>query len=237
MFKKFLSPERLSSIIMVEQTKRYLYDYVKGDLTRMARALTARQRDILNFIEECIERDGFPPTVAEIGNRFGIKSSNGVNDHLVALDRKGYISRSQKARSIRVLRSLRPAVDSVATVPLVGRIAAGEPLLAIENIEGHVPVAQERARRPDFALRVRGESMIGEGILPGDILVVRRQETADDGQLVVGLVDDEATVKRFFRKGSLVELRAANPKVPTLSLPASKVNIQGVVVGLQRTID
>jgi repressor LexA len=202
----------------------------------MKRPLTKRQGEILSFIEECTARDGFPPTIAEIGVRFGIRSNNGVNDHLVALERKGYISRSSKARSIRVLRSTRPATQDVAGVPLVGRIAAGEPLLAVENIERYVPVSSDVAARPDFALKVTGESMIGEGILPGDTLLVRRQDTADDGQLVVALVDDEATVKRFHRGKKTIELRSANPDVPTMRVAARRVSIQGVVVGLQRAI-
>jgi len=202
----------------------------------MKQTLTNRQREILTFIEECIDRDGFPPTVAEIGVRFGIKSNNGVNDHLVALERKGYISRSSKARSIRVLRSPRRGVRRFATVPLVGRIAAGTPLLAVENIDGYVPVSPGVTPRPDFALNVSGESMVGEGILPGDTLLVRRQDYAENGQLVVALVDDEATVKRLFRKGRVVELRSANPDVPTMRVPAQELSIQGVVVGLQRKI-
>jgi len=202
----------------------------------MKRLLTKRQREILTFIEECIAQDGFPPTIAEIGLRFGIRSNNGVNDHLVALERKGYISRSSKARSIRVLRSSGAATRDLSAVPLVGRIAAGEPLLAVENIEGYVPVSSRAAPRPDFALKVAGESMIGEGILPGDTLLVRHQDTAEDGQLVVALVDDEATVKRFYRSDDAVELRSANPDVPTMRVAARRVSVQGVVVGLQRTI-
>ncbi len=202
----------------------------------MKRALTKRQRDILDFIEECIGQDGFPPTIAEIGLRFGIESNNGVNDHLLALERKGYITRSSKARSIRVIRpSARTARDS-ASVPLVGRIAAGEPLLAVENIEGYVPAPSGMTPRPDFALKVTGESMLGEGILPGDTLLVHRQDRAENGQLVVALVDDEATVKRVFLTGKSVELRSANPDVPTMRVPAQRVSIQGVVVGLQRSI-
>ena len=202
----------------------------------MKRVLTKRQRAILNFIEHCIDQDGFPTTIAEIGERFGIKSNNGVNDHLLALERKGYIARSSKARSIRVIRSsVRTARDSGA-VPLVGRIAAGEPLLAVENIEGYVPAPSGLTPRPDFALKVTGESMVGEGILPGDTLLIHRQDHAENGQLAVALVDDEATVKRVFLAGEIVELRAANPDVPTMHVPAQKVSIQGVVVGLQRTI-
>lgn len=202
----------------------------------MKRALTKRQWDILGFIEACVEQDGFPPTIAEIGQRFDIKSNNGVNDHLVALERKGYIARSSKARSIRVIRpSGRTARDS-GSVPMVGRIAAGEPLLAVENIEGYVPASSGTTPRPDFALKVTGESMVGEGILPGDTLLVHRQDRAENGQLVVALMDDEATVKRVFLTGDTVELRAANPDVPTMRVPAQRVNIQGVVVSLQRSI-
>jgi repressor LexA len=202
----------------------------------MRRVLTKRQRDILNFIEHCIDQDGFPPTIAEIGQRFGIKSNNGVNDHLLALERKGYIARSSKARSIRVIRPTEQTARDSASVPLVGRIAAGEPLLAVENIEGHVPAPSAITPQPDFALKVTGDSMVGEGILPGDTLLVHRQDHAENGQLAVALVDDEATVKRIFLAGEIVELRAANPDVATMHVPAQKVSIQGVVVGLQRTI-
>lgn len=202
----------------------------------MKRELTRRQRDILDFIEKCIDQDGFPPTIAEIGQRFNIKSNNGVNDHLVALERKGHIVRSSKARSIRVIRPSGRAARDSGSVPLVGRIAAGEPLLAVENIEGYVPAPSGMAPRPDFGLKVTGESMVGEGILPGDTLLVRRQDRAESGQLVVALVDDEATVKRIALKGDTVELRSANPDVPTMHVLAQRVSIQGVVVGLLRTI-
>ena len=204
----------------------------------MAKALTRRQSEILKFIIDCIREQGMPPTIAELGQHFGIASTNGVNDHLVALEKKGYIQRSSKARSIQVTE--KAAVDlyqhDVRTLPLLGRIAAGQPILAEENIEGQVAISGSMARGAAFCLRVQGESMIEDGILDGDIIVVDPERQPVAGDIVVALVDDEATVKRYYPSGIMVELRPANSTMQPFHVPAQDIRIQGVVVALQRSV-
>ena len=204
----------------------------------MARQLTKRQRAILQYIIECIRDHGFPPTIAEIGEEFGISSTNGVNDHLLALEKKGYIQRSSKARGIHVTEKAAAGLyqSEVGVLPLVGRVAAGQPLLAEENVEGRVPVPAALANQRAFCLRVTGDSMIEDGILDGDILIVDQSRPAHPGDVVVALVDDEATVKHFHPLGDTVELRPANHAMAPMHYPAANVLLQGVVVGLQRTL-
>lgn len=202
----------------------------------MAKGLTDRQREILEFIVESIREEGLPPTIAEIGLRFGISSTNGVNDHLQALERKGYIERSPKARGIRVNREAAPGLyqGDVGTVPLVGRVAAGYPILAEENVEAEIPVSGHLARGKVFCLRVSGDSMIEDGILDGDVIIVDQDRRARTGDIVVALVQDEATVKHYHPRGQVIELRPANSTMRPMSYPAGEVQLQGVVVGLQR---
>lgn len=204
----------------------------------MAKTLTRRQAEILDFIITFIRKNGMPPTIMEIGRRFQIASTNAVNDHLCALQKKGYITRTSKARSIRVTEKASAGLytTQVGMIPLVGRIAAGAPLLAEENVEAHVPVTAALAREGVFALRVQGDSMIDAGILAGDTLIVDPNFPPAPGDIVVALVDGEATVKRYYRHGSLVELRPANPAVQAIFVPADALHIQGVVVALQRTV-
>lgn len=204
----------------------------------MAKGLTRRQEDILHYIVTCIRDNGMPPTIAEIGRRFNISSTNGVNDHLVALERKGYIERSSKARSIRVTEKGAAGLygAGAAMVPLVGRIAAGSPILAEENIEDIIPVPPALDAKDSYALRVQGDSMIEDGILDGDIIIVDPSRRAGKGDIVVALVDDEATVKRFHPHGDMIELRPANAAMQSLIVPARDVQLQGVVVGLQRVL-
>jgi repressor LexA len=192
----------------------------------------------LQFIIDSIRERGMPPTIAEIGLRFKIASTNGVNDHLVALDRKGYIERSSKARSIRVTEKASAGLynSEVGVLPLVGRIAAGQPILAEENIEGHVPVEAAMAKPGAFCLRVQGESMIEDGILDGDTIIVSPDTRPKQGDVVVALINDEATVKRYHRHGDMIELRPANRTMQPILAPARSVQLQGVVIALQRTI-
>ena len=205
----------------------------------MAKGLTRRQAEILDYIVCCIRDNGMPPTINEIGRRFQIASTNGVNDHLVALTRKGYIERTSKARSIRVTgKGAANLYGAGATmVPLVGRIAAGSPILAEENIDGTIPVSPELGLEDGYSLRVQGDSMIEDGILDGDLILVDPKRRPRRGDIVVALVQDEATVKRFYPKGEMLELQPANAAMQSLMLPARDVQIQGVVVGLQRTFD
>lgn len=202
----------------------------------MAKGLTERQAQILQYIIDSIRENGYPPTIAEIGLKFSIASTNGVNDHLQSLERKGYITREQKARGIRVNRVAASGLyqSDVGTAPLVGRVAAGYPILAEENIEEEVPVSGSLARGKVFCLRVSGDSMIEDGILDGDIIVVDQDRRARTGDIVVALIEDEATVKHYHPKGNQVELRPANRTMQPMVYPAGIVNLQGVVVGLQR---
>ena len=204
----------------------------------MAKGLTRRQESVLRFIIESIRDHGFPPTIAEIGTEFGISSTNGVNDHLVALEKKGYIERTSKARGIHVTpKSAAGLYQQEATMlPLLGSIAAGTPILAEENIEDRVAVSGAMAPKNGYCLRVRGDSMIEDGILDGDVIVVDQELPPKPGDVVVALVEDEATVKHYYPRGSVVELRPANATMESIEVPAESLQIQGVVVGLQRAM-
>ncbi|MFO7775531.1 MAG: transcriptional repressor LexA [Candidatus Hydrogenedentota bacterium] len=204
----------------------------------MARPLTKRQAAILQFIAQTIQDQGYPPTLAEIGAHFGIRSTNGVTDHLVALERKGYLTRSSKARSLHVtekgVADLYEAEPN--TLPLVGRVAAGQPLFAEENIEGRVTVDPAHVREGAFCLRVNGESMVEAGILDGDLIVVDPSRRPRKGDVVVAMVEDEATVKRLYPEGAWIRLEPANSAMHPIVAPAHTVSIQGVVIALQRRL-
>ncbi len=204
------------------------------------RDLTTRQREILNFIRAFSEREGVPPTVREIGASFKV-TPRAAFDHLAALQRKGVLERRATAR--RASRSLvltdRSTSAGVSAVPILGRVAAGQPLLAEENREGVLPIAASAlpGRGEDmFALRVRGDSMINAHIVEGDLVLVRRQDSAEVGDVVVALLDDEATVKRFGRDGERVVLKPEHPTMaPIVVAPDDRsFKIIGKVVGLIR---
>ena len=203
----------------------------------MAKGLTKRQEAILRFIIECIRDNGCPPTIAEIGEEFGISSTNGVNDHLLALDKKGYIERSSKARGIHVTPKAAAGLyqHEAAMLPLVGEVAAGVPILAEENIESYVPVPTEMANTGAYCLRVRGDSMIEDGILEGDTIIVDQSRRPRKGEIVVALVDGEATVKHYIPNGDEVILQPANASMEPFHVSIHDLHIQGVVVGLNRT--
>ncbi len=201
--------------------------------------LTDRQRQILDFILAEINRKGYPPSVREIGQAVGLTSSSTVHSHLAALERKGYIRRDPtKPRALEVMdfrltnKGISP--DKVKNVPLVGRVAAGTPLFAQENIEDNFALPAEIAGENAFMLKVKGSSMIEAGILDGDFLIVRQQATADDGDIVVALIDDESTVKRFYKKRDRVILKAENKSMEPIIV--RDVKILGKVVGLIRQI-
>lgn len=205
------------------------------------RGLTRRQQLVLEYIQDSIQEKGYPPTLREIGAHFGIRSTNGVNDHLVALERKGYLRREDMKS--RALRPTAFAGGLPREVPLVGRVAAGQPLLAIENLEGTLRVDPSLLPSDGgarfFALRVRGESMVGAGILDGDIVFVRQQEDAPSGAVVVAMVGDEATVKTLFRDGERLRLQPANPSVAPILLgrdDGRSVRVLGIVVGVYRKL-
>jgi len=204
----------------------------------MSTELTKRQSQILKFIIECIRDNGSPPTIAEIGERFDISSTNGVNDHLVALEKKGYIERSSKARGITVTAKGATNLyqNEAGMAPVVGRIAAGAFNLAEQDVDDYVAVPVKLADRGGFCLKVRGESMIEDGILPGDLVVVDPTLRPRTGDVVVAMVDGEATVKHFHPRGNAIELRPANSSMKPIVVPAEDITIQGVVVSVQRQL-
>jgi repressor LexA len=206
--------------------------------------LAPRQRELLDFIAAYQDQKGIPPTLREIGEALGIKSTNGVSDHVKALVRKGYLERVGDARSSRGIRLAQAArggfrEESTVAVPIVGRVAAGCPILAEENYAGtlHMDSAMMPANASVFALTVSGNSMIEDGILDGDYVFVRQQATARTGEIVVAMVDGDATVKRFFREGGRIRLQPANSEMQPIYVDASRqVDILGVVVGVYRRL-
>jgi repressor LexA len=202
-------------------------------------ALTDRQREILDFISRSIAKRGYPPTLREIGSHFGIKSTNGVNDHLRALEKKGYLHREDLKS-----RALRPIVSStggMVEVPILGRVAAGQPLLATRNYEDTVKVDKFfiGENREVFSLRVKGESMIEDGIFDGDYVFVRKQLQANPGETVVVMIDDEATVKRYYPEGETIRFQPANAAMEPILVRKrdfKTVNILGIVIGVYRKL-
>jgi repressor LexA len=207
--------------------------------------LTDRQREILDFITQSIRERGYPPTLREIGIHFGIKSTNGVNDHLRALEKKGYLQREDlKSRALRPMGMRGPVrapsrEEDLIDVPLVGRVAAGVPLLAVENVEDTVRVDRFfiGQTREVFALRVKGDSMIEDGIFDGDYIFVRKQLQASRGDIVVAMINDEATVKRYYPEGDSIRFQPANAAMEPIIVRKrdwKSVNLIGLVVGVYR---
>ncbi len=210
----------------------------------MTISITERQQDILDFIRAMVAERGKPPTLREIGEQFGIRSTNGVEKHLVALERGGLIVRERgTSRGISLPGRRRNAVPgnaNVFTIPLLGRVAAGMPVLSPENREGDITVdcSLFAIRTPDkvFALAVRGESMIEAHIQDGDTVIVKEQPTAQNGDIVVAMADGEATVKRFFREGAKVRLQPENRTMEPLLFEKGDLRIIGKVVGMLRKV-
>jgi repressor LexA len=204
--------------------------------------LSRRQKEVLEYIQTSITQRRMPPTYREIGDALGISSTNGVADHVKALIRKGYITRLESggglARGIMLTeKSNVPRLDSVVEVPVLGHVAAGSPILAEENYERTLRLDKSMVSTssPVFALRVRGESMIDEGILDGDIVIVRQQSTARDGDIVVALIDGDATVKTYFRERNRIRLQPAHPTMKPIYVDSSQqAMLQGVVIGVYR---
>lgn len=229
--------------------------------------LSPRQRQVLDFIVKRIESFGYPPTIREICRQFEIRSTNGVADHLKALTRKGYLTHQEcKSRTLRPVRpATAPAAASanapamarptplhatgrtrapkLASVPLLGRVAAGQPILAVEEARPEDNLLVDPnwvgATNDVFALQVTGDSMVEDGILNGDTVFVRRRDTAQSGETVVVLIDNEATLKRYFPEGNRVRLQPANAAMKPIYLQAEqarRVQIVGVVIGVYRRI-
>lgn len=206
--------------------------------------LTARQAEILNLIREAIENTGFPPTRAEIAAELGFKSANAAEEHLQALARKGAIEISPGTS--RGIRLTGPAVEAIPmppptlmmALPLVGRVAAGSPILALEHVEATYSVDPAMfSSRPDYLLKVRGLSMRDAGIMDGDLLAVKKVDTAKNGQIVVARIGDDVTVKRYKKTGTLIELFPENPdfKVIRVDPAVDDFTLEGLAVGLMRT--
>lgn len=214
--------------------------------------LTDRQQQVLDFIQAKIQRDGYPPTIREIGDQLGIRSTNGVNDHLKALSKKGYLQRTEAKSRACVPTSGRDAfrgdvvpveeLDDFVDIPVLGKIAAGQPILALEQQEDSVRIDRVflGKNRDVFGLRVVGESMIEDGIHDGDFIFVRKQRTAARGAIVVALIDDEATVKRYYPEGDRIRFQPSNSTMQPIYVMASDfrdTQILGVVVGVYRRMD
>lgn len=225
----------------VQHTARV--DTARVDTPRDPGSLTPRQRQVLEFIDGEVRRRGYPPSVREIGEAVGLSSSSTVHAHLAALQDKGYLRRDPtKPRAIEI--TLEPdsglAVERrpVRHVPLVGDVAAGTGVLAAENIEETVPLPQDFTGEGQlFMLRVRGDSMIEAGILDRDYVVVRCQDTADNGDVVVaGIPGDEATVKTFLRRKGRIVLRPENPQLDEMVFDPADVVVYGRVVTVLRRL-
>jgi len=201
----------------------------------MTEKLTPRQSEILDYLRDEIDGKGLPPTIREIGEAFGIRSTKGVEDHLSALERKGFIRREKgKSRAIEV--SDRPDLRGAKLLPLLGRIAAGSPILAVENHEGTFVLDESLVGHGDtFLLRVQGDSMKDASILDGDLVVVRMQESARSGEIIAARLGEEATVKRYHRDAAGIELLPENDAYDPIPVgPDDDFHILGRVVGIFR---
>lgn len=199
--------------------------------------ITDRQKQVLTFISEFTDENSFPPTVREISEHFDI-SLRAVQDHIAALQKKGYLSQCQKrSRSIKVLSDLREKEKSlyVGKIPLLGTVAAGKPLLSEENLDGYVNLTEPFVRpgKNYFALRVRGLSMVNAGILDGDLAVVEQANTAVDGQIVVAVIDDAITLKRYYKESTRIRLQPENPDFQAIY--CQDVRIVGILSNIVRT--
>lgn len=202
----------------------------------MQKDLTPRQRQILDYIVQHIDIHGYPPTVREIGEAVNLSSSSTVHAHLKNLEDAGLIKREAiLTRAIRIVAGSTAAAQpkKIVNLPVIGQVAAGKPILAVEDVEETFSVPQEFVSGEDgFMLRVKGESMIEDGIHDGDYVIVRRQQSADNGDTVVALVDGDATVKRIYREDGRIRLQPANQTMQPMYFPM--VDIVGKVVGLVR---
>ena len=205
--------------------------------------LTHRQQQALDFIANCLEANGYPPTLREIGEHMGIRSTNGVNDHLKALERKGYLVREElKSRALRPVESPDGA-RSRTEIPILGRVAAGQPILAEENVSNRIAVDQFFLRghqpREVFGLEVHGESMIEDGIFDGDYVFVRRQAIAERGEIVVAMIEGEATCKRYYPEGDHVRLQPGNSTMQPILVHGGDhraFELVGKVIGVYRSV-
>lgn len=204
-------------------------------------ALTPRQRQIYDYITGCLRTRGYPPTLREIGEHMGIRSTNGVNDHLKALERKGYLQREELKS--RALKPMNNSDTDTMEIPILGAVAAGAPIFATENVTDKVVVDRHflggLSSSEAFGLKVRGDSMIEDGIFDGDYLFVRKQPTAESGDIVVVMIEGEATCKRFYPEGETIRLQPANAAMKPIYVRKSEfrsVSLLGKVMGVYRRL-
>ena len=200
------------------------------------KGLTHRQREVLDFIREFIHTNRYPPTIREIAKSFRF-SVKGSYDHVKALEKKGFLKcHENRSRAIEVVQDTEDEKGAVVSVPLLGNVAAGKPLFAEENLQGYVQVpAASLGGGAHFALAVKGDSMKDAGIMDGDVVVVTHQSSADNGDIVVAMIDDAVTLKRFFAEKNRVRLKAENPKYPPLY--TQNLRILGKLALLMRTYE
>ena len=209
----------------------------------MAKQLTKRQHTVIEAIRTWIHERGYPPTIRELGKLLGIKSLRGVTTHLDAIAKKGFLKRESRARSIRLADLMAPFEQAVR-IPVVGRIRAGEPILAQEHVESHVVIdgawfgaSTQAAGLQHFALKVRGDSMINAGIFEGDYVIVRQQTSAEPNDIVAALLNDEATIKRFVKERDEIRLQPEHPTMPPIVVtPDQKLAILGKVGAVFRKL-
>ncbi len=200
------------------------------------RELTKRQQQILQLIADSVEEYGYPPTYQQLCNILGIRSKNGIKKHIDALVAKGYLEKDSSPRGLRIIDpDYKPRIQNEYSVPLIGHIAAGFPILAEENVERYIPVPRHLIKSEGryYALRIRGDSMINAGIHDDDLVIVKASDMAINNDIVVALIDGEVTVKRFVNQGEERYLRAENPAYADL-YPLESFAIQGKVIGLIR---
>ena len=200
----------------------------------MPDSLTTKQSNVYNFIKKATREKGYPPAVREICEAVGLSSTSSVHAHLETLERKGYIKRSRsKNRCIEILEGDFYQNPEVASLPIVGKVTAGQPILAVENIEDYFPVPISYAGSGEsFMLKVQGDSMIEKGIASGDLVIIKKQNTANNGDIVVALLDDSATIKTFYKENGHFRLQPANPVYQPII--TDDVVILGVLTGLFR---
>ena len=201
--------------------------------------LTNNQRKVLDFLKGYIKKKGFPPTLREIASHFGLRGPRAPQKTLTILERKGYLRKVPGGSRAIEIQGVLPALGRTLSLPIIGRVKAGEPLLAVENIEGHLNLDRNLVSSEDvFLLRVQGDSMIEAHIQDGDFALIKPQRDAENGEIVVALIEDEATIKRIFKKRDLIRLEPANPRVEPIVVRKGekKVTIVGKVVGIFRKI-
>lgn len=202
--------------------------------------LTPTQGRVFNFLKDYLWKKGFPPTLREIASHFGLRGPKAPQKTLNILERKGYIRKIPGgSRTIEILVPPPVLLTQILPIPIIGRVQAGEPILALENIEGYINLDRSLVSSEDvFLLRVQGNSMIDAHIQDGDFALVKPQPTAENGEIVVALIEDEATIKRIFQKRDLVRLEPANPKMDPIIVKKGekKITIVGKVVGIFRKL-